>query len=68
MSILTALIVKNSHILAGIYFVFLTKRPRPNLKGFENQIWTSLKRSEKSSYQVTQILGFFCKLVALILG
>ena len=32
MSLLTDLIVKNSHILAGIYFVFLKKLLRPNLK------------------------------------
>ena len=44
-SSLTAVIVKNSHILDGIYFVFLKKRPRPNLKGFQIQIWTSVKRS-----------------------
>ena len=35
MSLLTALIVKNSHILARIYFIFLKKRPRPNLKGIQ---------------------------------
>ena len=33
-SLLRALIDKNSHILAGIYFIFLQKRPRPNLKDF----------------------------------
>ena len=38
MSLLTALIVKTSLILAGIYFIFLKKRPRPNLKGFQYQI------------------------------
>ena len=47
MSLLTALIVKNSHILAGIYFAFLKKRPRLNLKGFQYQLWTSMKTSEK---------------------
>ena len=35
MFLLTALIVKNIHILAGIYFIFLKNRPRPNLKGFQ---------------------------------
>ena len=35
MSLLIALIVKNSHILARIYFIFLKKRPRPNLKGIQ---------------------------------
>ena len=38
MSLLTAFIVKNSHILAGIYFTFLKKGPRPNWKGFQYQI------------------------------
>ena len=36
--LLTALIVKKSHTLAGIYFAFLKKRPRPNLNGFQYQI------------------------------
>ena len=31
-------IIKNSHVLAGIIFIFLRKRPRPNLKGFQYQI------------------------------
>ena len=34
-SILTALIVKKSHILTGIFFIFLRKRSRPNLKSFK---------------------------------
>ena len=42
MSLLTALVVEDSDILAGIYF----KRPRPNLKGFPYQIWTSMKISQ----------------------
>ena len=48
MSLLTALIVeKTSHTLAGIYFIILRKHPRPNLKGFQNQIWTSITKSGK---------------------
>ena len=47
MSLLTVLIVKNSHILAGTYFIFLKKHRVLNLKGFQYQIWTSLKRSGK---------------------
>ena len=46
-SLLTAPVVKNNHILAGIYFIFLKTRPRPNLKGLQYQILTSVKRSEK---------------------
>ena len=37
------LIVENSRILAGIYFAFLKKRTGPNLKGFQYQIWISVK-------------------------
>ena len=44
MSLLTTVIVKNNHILTGIYLIFLKNRPRPNLKGFQYWIWTSLKR------------------------
>ena len=47
MSLLTALIVKNRAFLAGIYFIFLKKRPGPNLKVFRYQILTSVKRLEK---------------------
>ena len=43
MSLLTVLIVKSSHILAGIYFVFLSTA----LNGFQYQIWISVKRSGK---------------------
>ena len=46
MSLLTIPIVKNSHILAGIYFIFLRKRPRPNTKVYQYQIWSSAKRSK----------------------
>ena len=47
MSLLTALIVGNSHILVEIYFIFLKKGARPNFKGFQCQIWTSVKRLGK---------------------
>ena len=47
MSLLTAFIVKNSHILTGIYAIFLKKGPRPNLRGFQYQIWTLVKRLGK---------------------
>ena len=47
MSLLTAQIVKNCIILAGLYFIFLKKRARPNLRIFQYQIWNSVKRSEK---------------------
>ena len=61
MSLLTALIVKNSHILAGIYFIFLKKRPKPNF--FNTKLGP-----QNLSYQIRQVLVLFCKLVALILS
>ena len=45
MSLLTASIVKNNHILAGIYF--LRKCLLSNLKSFQYGTWTSVKRSGK---------------------
>ena len=39
MSLLTALIVKSSHILVGIYFIFPKIRLIPNSKGFQYQMW-----------------------------
>ena len=47
MSLVTIPIVKNSHILAGIYFIYLKERHRPNSKVWQYQIWTSVKRSKK---------------------
>ena len=38
MTLLTASIVKNSDVLAGIYFIFLKRRLEPNLKAFRFQI------------------------------
>ena len=51
MSLLTALIVKN--ILAGIDFTFLKKCPKPNLKVFQYQIWTSVDQSAKKTKNIT---------------
>ena len=53
MSLLTTLVVQNSRILAGIWFIFIKKRPGPNLK---------------SSDSTMQNVALFCNLVALILG
>ena len=39
MFLLTAAIVKISHILAGIYFIFPKERPRPNLKECYDETW-----------------------------
>ena len=61
LSSLTVSIVENSHIFAGIYFIF------PSLKGFQYQILTSVKRSGKQLTSKTNF-SFFYKLVALVLG
>ena len=47
MSLLITPIVKNSHVLGIIYLIVLKRRPRPNLKGFQYQIWTTVKRLKK---------------------
>ena len=47
MSLLTVPIVKNSHILARIYFIFLKEHLRPNLKVLQYQMWNSGKRMKK---------------------
>ena len=47
MSLLRAPILKNNQFLAEIFFIFLKTRPGSNFKGFQYQIWTSVKRSEK---------------------
>ena len=38
MSLLTVLVVRNSHILIGIYFILLKKRSTLNVKSIQNQI------------------------------
>ena len=58
MSLLTASIVKNSPILAGIYFIFLKKHRMLNLKGFQYQIWTSVNRSGKYLARKTHFSPF----------
>ena len=44
MSLVTALIVEISYILAAICFIFLKKRPTSNLKGYKYHIWTSVPK------------------------
>ena len=56
--LLTALIVKNSNILADIYFIFRQKHRRLNLEGFHSQIWTSVKRSGKYLSSNTNLSTF----------
>ena len=46
-SVLTAIIAKSSHILAGNFIIFLKKLPRRNLKDFQYQIWASMQRLEQ---------------------
>ena len=44
MCLLTVPIVKNSGIVAGIYFIFLKERARPKSKTLQYQIWTAVRR------------------------
>ena len=57
-SFLTIAIVKNSHILAVIYFTFLKKCPRQNLETFKAKFGHQWKY-RKNSYQVKQIWALF---------
>ena len=43
MSLLTAPVVKNTDILAGIYFIVEKNYPGPISKGFQYQIWSTEK-------------------------
>ena len=47
MSLSTALIDNDSHVLAGIYLIFLKKLPRQNFEDFQYQLWSSVNWSEK---------------------
>ena len=67
MSFLTTPFVKNGHILAGIYFIFLKKHHGPNLKSFDAKFGQQWK-DWRNGYQVRHHLALFCKSVALILG
>ena len=70
MSLLAALIVETSHILAEIYFIFLKNVLDQTCKAFNAKSGSQWKdqKSGKTNYQVRQILALFCKLVGLILG
>ena len=61
MSLLTALIVENSQILAEIYFIFL------NMLKVLNTKFRPHRKDRVTSFQIRQILVLFSKLVALIL-
>ena len=59
-SLLTVPIVKYSHLLAGIYFIFLKERPGPNSNTSQYELWTSVKR-------FSDFATLFCNLAALTL-
>ena len=65
MSLLTYWIVKNSHILAGTYFIFLKNVLYQTWKAFKAKFGPQWKDRE-SKYQVRQILTLFCELVAKV--
>ena len=68
-SLLTAPIVKNSHILAETYFNFAKKKknvPDVTRKSFKSKFRLHWK-GHKSNYQVRPTLAPFCRLVSLTL-
>ena len=67
MFLLTNKFVKNSHMLARIFFIFLKNVLKQTWMSFNTKFQRQWK-DRKSSYQVKQILEPFCNLIALILG
>ena len=67
MFLLTAKLVKNSHIQARIFFIFLKDVLKQTWNSFNTKLQTQCKDG-KSSDQVRQILAHFFHLIALILG
>ena len=66
MSFWKAPIVKNSHVLAGMYFIFKNVLDQ-TWKPLDTEFWPHWK-DRKSSYQVSWNLALFCNLVALSLS
>ena len=62
MSLLTAPVIKNSHTLAGLYFIFLKNILQQASKSLNTEFGP-----QWNDDQVRQNLAFFGKLVALIL-
>ena len=66
MSLVTALTDENSHILAGIYVIFLKERPRLTLNSFQYQIWNLTEKIWKVRQiliEVRQILALFFQII-----
>ena len=58
MFLLTALIIKNSHILVGIYFIFQKNILDQTWKAFNTKFEYQWKDRE-SSHQVRQVVALF---------
>ena len=67
MSLSTASIVRDSHMKARIYFIFLKNVKKLTWKCFITKVGPQCKEW-KSICQIKQILTLFCTLIALILG
>ena len=67
MSLIRTKFVRNSHIWAKIYFIFLENVLKQTWNSFNTKFEDQWK-SWKSSYQVKEILALFCYLIPLILG
>ena len=66
-SLIPTKFVKNSHIWAKIYFIFLENVLKQTWNSFNTNFQDQWK-SWNSSYQVNHILAPFCYLIPLILG
>ena len=67
MLLLATKCVKNSHIYARIFLIFLKNVLKQTWNSFNTKFQAQWKDRE-SSYQVRIILEHFCHLIALILG
>ena len=66
MFLLTVKLVKNSHIYATNFFMLLESVLKQTWNSFNANLEPQWK-DRKTSYQVRQIFGHFCLLIALIL-
>ena len=64
MFLLTTNFVKNIHIYARIFFIFLKTVLSQTWNAFNTKFWFS-EQDRKSSFQVREAFALFCNLIAL---
>ena len=65
--LVTTPVVRNSHIQARFYFIFLKNILKPTWNRFNNKFWSQSKCLQ-TSYQVRQVWALLWNLIALILN